>query len=255
MSLRIKILLTVGVCLAAIFVYLSMESAKQSRREHDKRAAIRALDENGAPPAAVVEAPPPPEPASPLGSATGTLRMVDFAKDADFWAYDKDASDANLAKAQGRFSAQFHSAMAQWKPRSQTLVIFLFADNLNEGETAELKTSILNNGDAIHKRNLTLGKVAFITVRFETSPPATGAQTEHVTLESKESNGRPYTATGPADVQVSSLPVKQAWAKPGRVLPEIVLRTSGKTHYGGSSFGSSEWEIETRVPMIITSGY
>jgi hypothetical protein len=145
--------------------------------------------------------------------------------------------------------------MAQWKPRSQTLVIFLFADNLNEGETAELKTSILNNDDAIHKRNLTLGKVAFITVRFETSPPAIGAQTAHVTLESKESNGRPYTATGPADVQVSSLPVKQEWAKPDRVLPEIVLRTSGKMHYGGSSSGSSEWEIETRVPMIITSGY
>ena len=255
MSLRNKILLTAGVCLAAIFVYLSMESAKQSRREHDKQAAIRALDENGAPPGVVVEAPPPPEPASPVGSATGTLRMVDFARDADFWAYDRDFSDTNIAKAQGRFAAEFHSAMAQWKPASQTLVIFLFADNLSEGEAAELKTSIVNNRDAIHKRNLTLGKVAFITVRFDSRPPATGAQTANVILESKESNGRPYTATGPADVQVSSLPVKESWAKPGRVLPEIVLRTNGKTHYGGSSFGSSEWQIEARVPMIITSGY
>jgi len=116
MSLRNKTLLTVGVCLAAIFVYLSMESAKQSRREHDKQAAIRAVDENGAPPGVVVEAPPPPEPASPVGSATGTLRMVDFARDADFWAYDRDFSDTNIAKAQGRFAAEFRSAMAQWKP-------------------------------------------------------------------------------------------------------------------------------------------
>jgi hypothetical protein len=92
-------------------------------------------------------------------------------------------------------------------------------------------------------------------VSLESRPPATGVQTAHVILESKESNGRPYTATGPGNVQVSSLPVKESWAKPGRVLPEIVLRTNGKTHYGGSSFGSSEWKIETRVPMIITSAY
>jgi hypothetical protein len=90
--------------------------------------------------------------------ASGTLRMVDFAKDADFWANDKDASDANRAKAQGLFAAEFHSALAQWKPRSQTLVIFLFADNLSEGEASELRTSIANNGDAVHKRTLTPGK-------------------------------------------------------------------------------------------------
>jgi hypothetical protein len=208
-----------------------------------------------------VEPPPPPEPASALGTASGTLRMVDFAKDTDFWAYDKDSSDANRAKAQGQVDNEFHSAMAVWKPRSQSVVIFLFTDSLSVDETTQLKESIasnsdvMTNGEAIHKRNLTPGKVAFITVSFNARPPATGAQTASVTVESRGSSGRSYTATGPAEVQVTSLPVNATWAKPGRLLPEIILRTKGKTHYGGSTFGGAEWQIETRVPMIITSGF
>jgi hypothetical protein len=212
-------------------------------------------------PPVAVEPPPPPEPASALGTASGTLRMVDFAQQDDFWAYDKDPSDANRAKAQGQVDDEFHSAMAVWKPRSQSVVIFLFTDNLSVDEAAQLKESIatnsdvMTNGEAIHKRNLTPGKVAFITVTFGSRPPTTGAQTAHITVEGRGSSGRSYSATGPAEVQVTSLPVNATWAKPGRLLPEIILRTKGKTHYGGSTFGGAEWQIETRVPMIITSGF
>jgi hypothetical protein len=137
---------------------------------------------------------------------------------------------------------------------------FLFTDSLSVDETAQLKESIatnsdaMTNGEAIHKRNLTPGKVTFITVMFDSRPPATGAQPAHVTIDSKLSNGKSNSATGPAEVETTSLPVKATWAKPGRLLPEIILRTKGKTHYGGSTFGGAEWQIETRVPMIITSG-
>ena len=210
---------------------------------------------------AVVEPPPPPEPASALGTASGTLRMVNFAQDTDFWAYDKDPSEANLAKAQGQVSDEFHSAMAVWKPRSQSVVIFLFTDSMSADEAAQLKESIatnrdaMTNGEAIHKRSSIPRKVAFITVTFDSRPPATGAQTAHITIEGNLSNGKPNSATGSAEVQVTSLPVTASWAKPGRLLPEIILRTKGKTHYGGSTFGGAEWLTETRVPMIITSGY
>ncbi len=199
---------------------------------------------------AVVEPPPPPEPASALGTASGTLRMVNFAQDTDFWAYDKDPSEANLAKAQGQVSDEFHSAMAVWKPRSQSVVIFLFTDSMSADEAAQLKESIatnrdaMTNGEAIHKRS-----------SIPSRPPATGAQTAHITIEGNLSNGKPNSATGSAEVQVTSLPVTASWAKPGRLLPEIILRTKGKTHYGGSTFGGAEWLTETRVPMIITSGY
>src|ERR1700730_3054488 len=82
-------------------------------------------------PPAAVETPPPPEPASALGSASGTLRMADFAKETDFYAYDKDRSDANLKNAQGQVAEDFHSALARWKPGSHSLVIYLFTDNLS----------------------------------------------------------------------------------------------------------------------------
>jgi hypothetical protein len=36
---------TVGICLMAIFAYLSGESSKQARRDHDHREAIRQFDE------------------------------------------------------------------------------------------------------------------------------------------------------------------------------------------------------------------
>ena len=39
---------------------------------------------NTAQPTVPVEPPPPPEPASALGSASGTLRMVNFAQEKDF---------------------------------------------------------------------------------------------------------------------------------------------------------------------------
>jgi hypothetical protein len=187
--------------------------------------------------------------------------MVDFAQEVDFWAYDKEPSDANRAKAQGQVAEEFRSAMAVWKPRSQSVVIFLFTDTLTVAEVAQLKesittnTDVMTNGDAIHKRALAPGKVALITVSFASRPPATGAQTASAIIESRGSSGRSYSATGRAEVQVSSLPVTAAWAKPGRLLPEITLRATGKTHYGGSTFGGSEWQLETRVPMIITSGF
>ena len=210
---------------------------------------------NVAPPPAVEEAPPPPEPASALGSASGTLRMADFAKETDFYAYDSERSDAHLAKAQGQVAEQFHSAMARWKPGSHSLVIYLFTDSMSADEADKLKTSIVNDGDAIQKRSATSRQIASITVTLKSYPPATGTQTASVIVSSRGSNGRFYSATGSADVQLSSLPVTAAWAKPGRVLPEMELRTSGKSHYSGSSFGSSEWQIETRVPVIYTSGY
>jgi hypothetical protein len=208
-----------------------------------------------------VEPPPPPEPASALGTASGTLRMVDFARDTDFWAFDKDPSEANLAKAQGRLYDEFHSAIAAWKPRSQHVTIFLFTDTLTVEEAAQLKDSIVSNhdemtnGEEIHKRNAALGKVAFITVKFDSKPPATGSQSAYIIIESRESNGRAHTATPSAEVQMTSLPVKASWAKPGRILPEITLRTKGKEHYGGSSTGGIEWQIETRVPMIISNSF
>jgi len=154
--------------------------------------------------------PPPPEPASALGTASGTLRMVDFAQEVDFWAYDKEPSDANRAKAQGQVAEEFRSAMAVWKPRSQSVVIFLFTDTLTVAEVAQLKesittnTDVMTNGDAIHKRALAPGKVAFITVSFASRPPATGAQTASAIIESRGNSGRSYSATGRAEVQVSS---------------------------------------------------
>jgi hypothetical protein len=223
-------------------------------------ACNRAAKSDGAsteekPPTVTAEAPPPPEPASALGSASGALRMTDFAGETDFWAYDKEPSDANRAKAQGQVTEEFHSAMAQWKPRNHTLVIYLFTDSLRTDETAKFKTSVARDGDAIRKLSSTPGQVAAITVTFKSYPPPTGAQTASVIIDSRGSNKRSYSATGRADVQVSVLPVTESWATPGRILPEMELRASGKTHYSGSSFGSSQWQIETRVPVIISSGY
>ena len=240
--------------LAVTLVFASLTGCNTAPKSENASTAT-------AQPTAPVEPPPPPEPASALGTASGTLRMVNFTEQMDFWAYDKDPSDSNRAKAQGQVYDEFHSAMAVWKPRGQSVVIFLFTDSLSADEAAQLKESIatnsdvMTNGEAIHKRNLIPGRVAFITARFDSNPPATGAQTAHITIDGTLSNGRPNSATGPAEVQVTSLPVKATWAKPGRILPEIILRTNGKTHYGGSTFGGAEWQIETRVPMIITSGY
>jgi hypothetical protein len=210
---------------------------------------------SSAPPAAPVEAPPPPEPASALGTASGTLRMSDFAKETDFWAFDKDPSDANRATAQGQVTEDFHSALAQWKPGSHALVIYLFTDNLSAEEADELKTAIATDSDTLRKRSSTPQQIAAVTVTFQSYPPPAGAQTASIIIDSRGSNKRSYSATGSADVQVSILPLKVSWAKPGRVLPEIALRASGKSHYGGSSFGSREWHIETRVPVIIAPGY
>jgi hypothetical protein len=207
------------------------------------------------PPAATAEAPPPPEPASALGTASGTLQMTDFANEADFWAFDKDPSDARRAKAKGQVTEEFHSALAQWKPRNHSLVIYLFIVSLSADEAAKLKTSLVSNSGDIQKRSSTPGQLAAITVEFRSYPPPTGAQSASITIDSRGNSGRSYSATGSADAQVSILPLNALWAQPGRLLPELELRSSGKTHYGGSSFGSSQWQFETRVPVIITSGY
>jgi hypothetical protein len=205
-------------------------------------------------PATPVEA-PPPEPASALGTASGILRMSDFAKETDFWAFDKDPSDANRAAAQGQVREDFHSALAQWKPGSHSLVIYLFTDSLSAEEAEQLKTAIATGRDAVRRRSSTPEQIAAVTVTFESYPPPAGPQTASIIIDSRGSNKRSYSATGSADVQVSILPLRASWAQPGRVLPEIALRASGKSHYGGSSFGSREWQIETRVPVIIAPGY
>jgi len=244
-----------AVHLLAVAVVLSSFAGCNSAPKSENAAT------NTTVPAPPVEPPPPPEPVSALGTASGSLRMVDFVKDTDFWAYDKDPSDANRAKAQGQVYHEFHSAMAVWKPRSQRVTIFLFTDHLSADEAAQIKESIVSNrdqmtnGEAIHQRNATVGKVAFITVTFDSRPPATGAQTGHLIIESRESNGRSHTATCSAEIQVTSLPVKASWAVTGRILPEITLRTKGKEHYLGSLTGGIEWQIETSVPMIISSGF
>jgi hypothetical protein len=180
--------------------------------------------------------------------------MVDFANEKEFYAYDSDHSDANLAKSQGHVAEEFRSSVAYWKAGSQSLVIYLLVDSLNANEAAQIKTSIVNGSDAMQKRSATAGQVVFATVTFKSSPPSPGNQDVSVILSSRGSNGRFYSASGSGKVQVSSLPVKASWAKPGRLLPEIELRAKGKSHYGGSSFGSSEWRIETRVPVIYTTG-
>jgi hypothetical protein len=181
--------------------------------------------------------------------------MVDFADQTEFLDYDRDHSAASLAKAQGTVSEEFHSAIAEWKLGSHTLVIRLYPQSFSADEAAQIKGFILTDSDALRKRAAISGQVASITVTFASTPPATGNQTAHIVISSRGTNGRFYSATGPADVNVNILPIKESWAKPGRILPGVELRTSGKTHYGGSSFGSAEWQIETRVPVIINSGY
>jgi hypothetical protein len=208
-----------------------------------------------APSAAPVEPPPPPEPASALGSASGTLRMVKFAKEMDFWAFDKNPSDANLAKAQGRVDQEFHAAMASWKPGGYSLVIHLFTDNLSPDEVEQFKTAIVNDSDAIRKRAATPGKVAGIRVNFESNAPPSGRQKVYLSIDSRLSDGKFASESGQADLQISILPPRTTWALPGRVLPEVELRTSGKQHYGGSSFGGSEWQIQVHVPVIIRREY
>ena len=235
--------------LAAAVVFAGFTACKGPAKSGDSAPT------STAPPAAPVEAPPPPEPASALGTASGTLRMSDFAKETDFWAFDKDPSEANRAKAEGQVTEDFQSALAQWKPRSHSLVIYLFTDRLSAAEAAQLKTAIATDGDAVRKRSSTPQQIAAVTVTFPSYPPPAGPQTASIIIDSRGSNKRSYSATGSADVQVSILPLNASWANPGRVLPEVALRASGKSHYGGSSFGSREWQIETHVPVIIAPGY
>jgi hypothetical protein len=235
--------------LAAAVVFAGLTACNQPAKSREVAPT------STAPPAAPVEAPPPPEPASALGSASGTLQMADFANEADFWAFDKDPSEANRAKAQGQVKEEFRCALAQWKPRSHSLVIYLFTGSVSTEEANQLKSDIVTGGEALRKRSSAPQQLAALTVTFQSYPPPAGPQTASVIIDSRGSNKRSYSATGSADVQVSILPLEASWARPGRILPEIALRTSGKSHYGGSSFGSREWQIETRVPVVITSGY
>jgi len=218
-----------------------------SRGEKPESASIQE-----AAPKAPVETPPPPEPASALGTASGRLKMADFPTDTEHYAWVNDPSPANLKKAQSFVEEEYQSALASWTPKTHELVIFLFTNPLSPGEVETLKASIAVNGEAIRKRSETRRDIATIQTIGLSYPVPPGNQTAHVAVWKRGTNGRFYSANGPAELRVSVLPEWAPWTLPGRVLPEIELHTSGKSHYGGSSSGESEWQIQVRVPVICT---